>query len=99
MQDTNNDSDGDRGCFCYAYKIYKSDIIDLKSVFPSSHVKVEYEDCDIFFLIMKTSLCNVHVYPLTPHFYIVKLGFTGVYIIFLFLLLNIDCGYLLEPPH
>ena len=30
-----------------------------------------------------TSLCNVH--PLTPHFYKVKLGFTGVYIIFLFL--------------
>ena len=33
--------------------------------------------------IMITSPCNV--YPLTPHFYIVKLGFTGVYIIFLFL--------------
>ena len=29
----------------------------------------------------------------------VKLGFTGVYIIFfLFLLKNIDCGYSLEPP-
>ena len=28
----------------------------------------------------------------------VKLGFTGVYIIFLFLLKNIDCGYPLEPP-
>ena len=34
--------------------------------------------------IMKTCPCNEH--PLTPHFYIVKLGFTGVYIIFLFLL-------------
>ena len=34
--------------------------------------------------IMVTSPCNVH--PLTPDFYIVKLGFTGVYIIFLFLL-------------
>ena len=33
---------------------------------------------------MQTSPCNE--YPLTPHFYIVKLGFTGVYIIFLFLL-------------
>ena len=31
-----------------------------------------------------TFSCNV--YPLTSHFYIVKLGFTGVYIIFLFLL-------------
>ena len=28
----------------------------------------------------------------------VKLGFTGVYIIFLFLLKTIDCGYSLEPP-
>ena len=32
-------------------------------------------------------------------FYMVKLGFTGVYIIFfLFLLEHIDCGYSLEPP-
>ena len=29
--------------------------------------------------ITKTCPCNEH--PLTPHFYIVKLGFTGVYII------------------
>ena len=46
--------------------------------------------------IMKTSPCNED--PHTPHFYIVKLGFTGVYIFFLFLLQNIDCGYSLEPP-
>ena len=46
--------------------------------------------------ITKTSPCNED--PLTPHFNIVKLGFTGIYIIFLFLLLNIDCGYSLEPP-
>ena len=36
--------------------------------------------------------------PLKPHFYIVKLGFTGVYVIFLILLKNIDCGYSLESP-
>ena len=29
---------------------------------------------------------------------IVKLGYTGVYIIFLFMIQNIDCGYSLEPP-
>ena len=46
--------------------------------------------------ITKTYLCNFD--PLKPHFNIVKLGFTGVYIIFLFLLKNIDCGYSLEPP-
>ena len=45
---------------------------------------------------MKTYLYNLD--PLKPHFYIVKLGFTGVYIIFLFLLKNIDGGYSLEPP-
>ena len=37
--------------------------------------------------------------PLKPHFYIVKLGFTGVYIIFLISAQNIDCGYSLELPH
>ena len=29
-------------------------------------------------------ICNLH--PLNPYFYIVKLGFIGLYIIFLFLL-------------
>ena len=48
-------------------------------------------------LITKTRLYNFD--PLKPYFYIVKLGFTGVYILFfLFLLKNIDCGYSLEPP-
>ena len=49
------------------------------------------------FSITKTYLCNVD--PLKPHFYIVKLGFTGVHITFLILLKKIDCGYSLEPPH
>ena len=34
--------------------------------------------------------------PLKPHFYTVKLGFTGVYINFL-ISAQIDCGYSLEP--
>ena len=46
--------------------------------------------------ITKTYLYNFD--PLKPHFYIVKLGFTGVYIIFLISAQNIDCGYSLEPP-
>ena len=46
--------------------------------------------------IMKT--CPYNVYPLEPHFYIAKLGYAGVYLFFLFLLRNIDCGYSLEPP-
>ena len=36
--------------------------------------------------------------PLKPHFYIVILGFTVVYIIFLISVQNIDCEYSLEPP-
>ena len=43
--------------------------------------------------IRKTCPCND--YPLKPHFYTVKLGFAGVYLFFLFLLQNIDCGELL----
>ena len=46
--------------------------------------------------IGKTCPCNVC--PLKPHFYIVKLGYAGVYLFFLFLFQNIDCGYSLEPP-
>ena len=46
-----------------------------------------------------TITCPCDLHPLTPHFYIVKLGFTGVYFFFLFLLQNIDCGYSLELPH
>ena len=48
------------------------------------------------FLIRKTCPCNV--YLLKPYFYIEKLGFAGVYLFFLFLLQNIDCGYSLEQP-
>ena len=46
--------------------------------------------------ITKTCPCNE--YPLIPHNYIAKLGYAGVYLFFLFLLQNIDCGYSLEPP-
>ena len=46
--------------------------------------------------ITKTCLYNFD--PLKPHFYIVKLGFTGVYIIFLISAQNTDCWYSLEPP-
>ena len=47
-------------------------------------------------VITKTCLYNFD--PLQPHFDIVKLGFTGVYIIFLISAQNIDCGYSLGPP-
>ena len=49
-----------------------------------------------FDTITKTYLYNFD--PFKPHFYIVKVGFTGVYIIYLISSQNIDCGYSLEPP-
>ena len=48
-------------------------------------------------IIRKTYPCNVN--PLKPDFCIVKLGYTGVNLFFLFLLQNIDCCYSLERPH
>ena len=42
--------------------------------------------------------CPCIEYPLKSHYYIVTLGYAGVYLFFLFLLQNIDCGYKLEPP-
>ena len=48
------------------------------------------------YAITKTRLYNVD--SLKSHFYIVKLRFTGVYIIFLIFAQNIDCVYSLEPP-
>ena len=46
-----------------------------------------------------TKTCLYKFDPLKPHIYIIKLGFTGVYIIFLISAQNIDCWYSLEPPH
>ena len=45
-----------------------------------------------------TKNCLYNFDPLKPHFFIVKLGFTGVFIIFSYSAKNIDCGLSLEPP-
>ena len=50
---------------------------------------------------LKVSITKTYLYnfdPLKHHFYIVKLGFTGIYIIFLISAHNTDSGYSLEPP-
>ena len=49
-----------------------------------------------FFTITKTRLCSFD--PLKPQFYIVKLGFTGVNIIFLISAQKHRLWYSLEPP-
>ena len=51
-----------------------------------------------FFSLFITKTCLYNFDPLKPHFYIVKLRFTGYTLFFLFLLKSIDCGYSLEPP-
>ena len=51
-----------------------------------------------FGLLVITKTCLYNFDPFKPHFYIVKLGFTGVYIIFLISAQNVDSGYLFEPP-
>ena len=51
------------------------------------------------FMASITKTCLYNFDPLKPHFYIVKLGFTGVYTSFLIAAQKIDCGYSLEPPH
>ena len=66
---------------------------------PCSLVSLGFPHVEILhpcLAITKTFLYNFD--PLKSHFYIVKLGFTGVYIIFLISAQNIDCGYSLEPP-
>ena len=61
--------------------IYPQNQYDVESVAP--HLSVFYFKLSAIRIIL-TSPCNV--YPLTTHFYIVKMGFTGVYVFFLFLL-------------
>ena len=63
----------------------------FKLDFTSSRSTTEICDC-----ITKTCLYNFD--PLKLQFYIVKLGYAGIYIIFHISSQNIDCGYLLEPP-
>ena len=52
------------------------------------------------FFNRETSGKHVHVMntPLNPTFIQLNWDLRGVYLFFLFLLQNIDCGYSLEPP-
>ena len=70
-----------------------------KKYLPDGHSYLDISRsaiADIFLIITKTCLYNFD--PFQPHFYIVKLGFTGVYMNFLISAQNIDCGYSLELP-
>ena len=68
------------------------------------HVSVVFVDiCAIMAEIFQQMIIlkhqeNMPVNRTPPHTsrYIVKLGYAGIYLFFLFLLQNIDCGYTLE---
>ena len=64
--------------------------------FPQYMLSGDNKKINDYPCIRKTCPCNV--YPLEPHFYVAKLGYAGIYLFFLFLLQNRDCGYSLEPP-
>ena len=71
----------------------------LESIFSSAAVEEAGSYGGVFtdWDIMPTCPCIVH--PLTPHFYIVELGFTGVYIIFLILALKQRLLVLVTSTH
>ena len=82
-----------------------SDVIRFTEVNLNDGIRdVLYNQCisqhvrNLDFLLIIAKTCLYKFDPLQPQFYIVKLGFTGVYIIFLISAQNIDCGYSLEPP-
>ena len=76
----------------------KNDIskVSIKYIVVQKESVLCYNHMMSFRTIVKTCLYNLD--PLKPNFYIVKLGFTGYTLFFLFLLKNIDCGYALEAP-
>ena len=60
---------------------------------------VELLDCVLIRVCAVIRLNTIYSFdPFKPHFYIVKLKFTRVYINFLISAQNIDCGYSLELP-
>ena len=60
---------------------------------PKNPLLISLHDAQLTEIALTICICNITMvtwpyneHPLTPHFYIGKLGFTLVYIIFLFLL-------------
>ena len=74
----------------------------LQSVFTMYHFvsrgEQQHYSGEFFIVRNITKTRRYNIDPLKPHFYVIKLGFTGYTLFFLFLLKNIDCGYSLEPP-
>ena len=67
--------------FCSVPK--HSEYTDQNEIRPGLRLFYFYLFCCCCFVTFITKTCLYDFDPLKPHFYIVKLGFTGVYIIFL----------------
>ena len=72
--------------------IYHMHMLDMRRLYLSfvSHRKA---DIHVTFAASRKHAYIIFTYPIEPYFYIVKLGFTGYTLSFLFLIENIDCGY------
>ena len=75
----------------------------IRSASPSTHNICIYRELKELsqnyhkpLLITKTCIYNFD--PLKPRFYLVKLRLTGYTLSCFFLVINIDCAYLSEPP-
>ena len=87
----------DLGCYPYVIPFVRPDSLEnLRVTFRLYKAPTPDYEVTVYCPIKKT--CPWSLYPRKPHFYIAKLGYAGVYLFFLFLLQNIDCGYSLEPP-
>ena len=71
-------------CVYFNFSCEKAGLNISVNLCPHVHPVVTMQIKWMRFCIMLTCPCNVD--PLISHFHMVKLGFTGVYIIFLFLL-------------
>ena len=80
--------------YCNKTQCHKQDSVEMWS--PSIYSVSVCPRYHRSHTITKTYLYNFD--PLKPHFYIVKLGFTGVYIIFLISAQKHRLWYSLEPP-
>ena len=86
---------------CAAFGRLRGSIWDRSGIRFDTKLKV-YISVVLPTLLYVCETSRKHAYiiltPLNPTFKKFKLGFTGVYIIFLISAQNIDCGYSLEPP-
>ena len=72
----------------------------IRAILPYIYTDVNILDGCLKYKKTENRITKPYLYnfdTLKPHFHVVKLGFTGYTLVFLFLLKNIDCGYVLEP--